>query len=186
MSGRAWLLAAIAVLVGGAAIALLWLVRTDSTPTSRPAGDASVARAGSATPGSATASPPGDAVASSFDRPRDAQVATPEQLAARDDRETTLATLRESGDGHEEWAAHGTQLLTSLVRDGGQIYGAACYVAGCGATFVFPSDASYRRALDALQASEPYRAWTGGKKITPPEYRGDGTVAFALVFYRPD
>ena len=102
------------------------------------------------------------------------------------DRETLLAGLRDSGSGVESWDAQGATLLTSLATGGVTLRDATCYVAGCSATFTFPTERDYQRHIAELETSELYRAWTGGKRLSTPETRPDGRVIVALLLYRPD
>jgi hypothetical protein len=118
--------------------------------------------------------------------PLDARAIDPAAAAARQERETVLASVRDSGEGHEAWEAQGTALFDAFAKRGARVTGSSCYIAGCAATLGFPSQAAYRRALDEVQASEAYLAWTGGKRLTSPELAEDGRVTVALVLYRPD
>lgn len=106
--------------------------------------------------------------------------------AARDERETVLGDLRNSGTGHEPWDVQAITVFDSISRGQVTTSEVGCFIAGCGATFVFPSLAEYRRDFDALQTADAYRAWTGGKRWTTPEVGSDGRVSVALVLYRPD
>ena len=84
-------------------------------------------------------------------------------------RAEVIARLHESGSGVEPWDDQGQALLASLAHDGVEIRDSGCFIAGCGATYTFPSEAEYRRRFDEFAASDLYRAWTGGKRITDPE-----------------
>jgi hypothetical protein len=172
------LLAVAAVVVAALAVGLLLLARPhDSTTTSATAPTAPTARDDAAALAPARTPPRANDANAGDDRAR---------TAARDEREAALDSVRASGDAHEEWAARGTTLLTSAGQHGAQVYGAGCFIAGCGATLSFASDADYRRGIDALVASDAYTAWTGGKKITAPERQPDGHVLVGVVLYRPD
>jgi hypothetical protein len=107
-------------------------------------------------------------------------------IAARQERETVLASLRESGEGHEGWETQATELFGSLANRDTQVSDVGCYIAGCAATFTFSSQAAYHSQIDRLQTSPAYAAWTGGKRYSAPETREDGRVIVALVLYRPD
>ncbi|MDB4953677.1 MAG: hypothetical protein JWO36_1246 [Myxococcales bacterium] len=120
------------------------------------------------------------------DATRDAvEPPTAAATAAREERTTVLASVRDSGEAHESWEAQGTSLLRAFEGQG-TVSDVGCYVAGCGATLTFRSQAAYQRALDDITASAAYREWTGGKRLTSPEIAADGSVSVALVLYRPD
>lgn len=106
--------------------------------------------------------------------------------AAREERETTLLGLRESGEAVEPWNEQATALFAAIGRSLATVSGAGCFIAGCGATLAFPSEAAYRRARLDIEGLEAFRAWTGGKTYTSPETLPNGTVVVGLVLYRPD
>ncbi len=169
MNGRILIVVGGALVVG-VAIALAVMTRTPSAPA--PA-------------------PPHFDAASAIARAVDALVAADAAsdaaaIAARVERRQIIAGLVESGSGAEAWDAQGTALLDSLAHRGVEMTGAACFVAGCGATFTFPSEAEYRRRIAELESSDAYRAWTGGKRLTDPEVGADGRVTIAVALYRPD
>ncbi len=116
----------------------------------------------------------------------DAAIVRGDEVAARDEREAVLASLRDSGPSAESWDAQATMLLDSVARSPAAASETGCFVAGCGATFTFPSKTEYQRRLDSLLASDGYLAWTGGRRLTAPETRPDGRIVMALVLYRPD
>jgi hypothetical protein len=179
VSVRAWLICGCTTAVAGLAIGLFVLARRGPTPHAAASGDV---RAQSVV---AVAT---DAVVEHRSE-RDAVAAPPRlaaELAARAERETVLANLRESGSASESWEGQASALFQTFARDVVHVSDDRCFVAGCGATLTFPSEAAMRRAFDDLQTSEAYRKWTGGKRITAPEHLDDGRVVVALVLYRPD
>jgi len=174
VTARATLVTVSAIVLAACAVALLVAIRR-SAPASPPpiARDAAVVLQAS----------PRDAMAP---RAEDVFDAAPTQAGARDEREAVLANLRSSGKGDEVWDAQAGALFDAIGRAPGSASVDGCFIAGCGATFTFPSDADYRRRLDELQSLEAYRAWTGGKRFTSPEAAADGSVRIGLVLYRPD
>jgi hypothetical protein len=150
--------------------------------------------------------PPGGAAATTIDATRvavvspdaaappalDATAPPPDALVsdapspAAEERDAAVATIRGSGPAHEVWDDQATDIFAAVVAGAGEIVDSGCYIAGCAATLSFSSRAAYERALEALEASDRYRAWTGGKRITAPEIREDGSVIVALILSRPD
>ena len=106
--------------------------------------------------------------------------------ARRAEREALLAKVRNSGSGHEGWDDQASEIFTTAVGDSGTVVESECFIAGCAATLSFPSRAAYEHEIDSLEESRQYRAWTGGKVLTLPELRRDGSEVLALVLYRPD
>jgi hypothetical protein len=158
----------VAVIVAAGAIALLVLTRAPApATTTTPSRDAAIAHADASHTDATAAAIAIDAAASA-------------------ERVQVIAGLSNSGAGAEAWNAQALALLDSLAQRGVAITDAACFVAGCGATFTFPSEAEYRRRIDELQRSDAYRAWTGGKRLTSPELAADGRVTIAVALYRPD
>ena len=165
-------LVVIGVLVLGLAVALLVMLRTEPpvvTPISTTPRPTIAPRidAGAPTP-----------ILTHADAAHDALVPG--------ESEAALARLHASGSGVESWDRQGLALLDSIAHDGVEIHDAGCYIAGCGASFTFASEAEYHRRIDELGGSELYRGWTGGKHLTGPEIHSDGRVTIALVLYRPD
>ncbi|HUJ61103.1 MAG TPA: hypothetical protein VLX92_21515 [Kofleriaceae bacterium] len=142
------------------------LARTEPTPP------ASVA------PSHPALAPPAPAAASDDDEP----TVTPE--VARTEREQLLGHTRSTGAAHEVWEAQGTALLAAFPD--GTTRDAGCYIAGCVATIEFRTEAAYRRSVTAWKASKGAKAWTGGKQVTDPEVRSDGSVVVGVVLSRPD
>lgn len=105
---------------------------------------------------------------------------------ARDEREAALQSLLDSGEAKEEWVDRATNLFDLIGRQALATSKLGCYVAGCGATFTFPSVAEFDRRRAIVEASDEYKAWTGGKKWTTPEPTPDGRIVVALILYRPD
>ena len=106
--------------------------------------------------------------------------------AARIDREAVIQALAESGAGAEDWDDQATRLVQEFGGAPVATKIAGCFVGGCGATFTFPSGVEYQQRLDALLASDGYRAWTGGKRLSIPESLPGGRIVLAVVLYRPD
>jgi hypothetical protein len=105
---------------------------------------------------------------------------------AREGREKALTTLQDSGVASESWAPRATAVINEVGRHATSTTPAGCFVAGCAATFTFASQMDYLHALADINASDEYKAWTGGKHWTMPETAPDGTVTMALLLYRPD
>ena len=105
---------------------------------------------------------------------------------ARDERDEAFTALMSSGEAKEEWVDRANNLFDSIGRQALATSKIGCYVAGCGATFTFPSVAEFDRRRALVEASDEYKAWTGGKKWTTPEPTPDGRIAVALLLYRPD
>ena len=105
---------------------------------------------------------------------------------ARDERDEAFTALMSSGEAKEEWVDRASNLFDSIGRQALATSKVGCYVAGCGATFTFPSVAEFDRRRALVEASDDYKAWTGGKKWTTPEPTPDGRIAVALILYRPD
>jgi hypothetical protein len=177
VTGRLLLLASAVVVA--LLVALVVMLRQDPRSSGRtaPSGDARPLEARDA-----PLAPPVSPVDAGAAAPIDVE----RGKMARDERETVLATLRESGPGAEAWDDQALALLASLKHAGADSEGAACFIGGCSATFTFRGELDYRRGLDELVASEGYRAWTGGKRLTTPELGADGRVVVAFVLYRPD
>ncbi len=159
------LVIALALALAAAAIGLLLLLRSPATPVPRDAA----------------------AIVTPADAPRLlASMIDAAAPAARAEREAVMTTLAHSGIGDEAWAAQAGALFTAIAQPPVTVSVTGCYIAGCGATFTFASEADYRRTLAGLAELAAYRAWTGGKKLTNPETRSDGSVVVGLVLYRPD
>jgi len=185
VSGRTWLLAAMAVVVVVLAVGLLLMARPSDHESPPRARDAAFASTGSSAAPSVSV-PARDAAAAL--PPPDADTAwAVEQRAARSDREQMMTSLHQSGSGQESWVAQGTAALDVLAHASGvQASDAGCFIAGCGAVFTFATETDYRRGVDTLLASDAFHAWTGGKRFAPPERLPDGQVVIAIVLYRPD
>ncbi len=163
-----------------AAMAVLLLTRTHGEYHAPPQSPRAPIGSPPATPPPPASMPDASPVAVTPDAPaRDV-----DDVAARDAREQLLARVRASGDAREEWDEQARALFATA--SGAVVSDVGCYVAGCAATLAFTSRDSYARSIEALQGSDAYRAWTGGKMFSPPEVRGDGSVVVALVLYRPD
>jgi len=103
------------------------------------------------------------------------------------ERQELLARVRSSGRGDEPWNAQAGDVFAAFARSGARVDEVGCYVVGCAATLTFESSADYRRFRSELDASDAYRAWTGGKRFTSPEADPQGArVTLAVVLYRPD
>ena len=105
---------------------------------------------------------------------------------ARDERDKALQALIDSGEEREEWGDRAMNLFDSIGRQALATSKLGCYVAGCGATFTFPSVAEFDRRRALVEGTDEYKQWTGGKKWTTPEPTPDGRIAVALILYRPD
>ena len=166
---------ALAVLAGALLVIVRRSVELPKPPPPAPvAHDASPPR-----------SAPPDAVPALPDAAADA---APGVAAAADraERDALLAGLRESGRGDEPWDAQAGALFAALGRAPAVADVTGCYIAGCGATFTFPSDAAYRQRLVEVEPTDASRAWTGGRRFSKPEPMPDGRVVVGLVLYRPD
>jgi hypothetical protein len=156
----------------GLAIALLVMTRAHDRPVAKHIDDAALAARVAQQP----PRPPPPAIAGI-----DAGTAP-----AQGEREQLLARIRDPLHGHEAWNDRGIALLQQLGADARSTTELGCYMAGCIAVFAFASADAYQRAHDRLVASPDYAAWTGAKKFTAPEERGDGSVVVAVAFERPD
>jgi hypothetical protein len=107
-------------------------------------------------------------------------------LGPREEREQLLARIRDPKAGYEPWDDQGLAILDSAASDATELTDVGCYMAGCVATFTFPSDGAYRRAIADLKLTTAYVAWTGGKQFTTPETLDDGRVVIAILLNRPD
>ena len=105
---------------------------------------------------------------------------------AAEERAAALNRMRASGPAHEVWADQAADIFAAAAAGSGHVVDSGCYIAGCAATLSFPSGDAYQRATEALEVSDRYRAWTGGKHLTSPEIRKDGSVIVALTLSRPD
>jgi hypothetical protein len=162
-----------AVVLVGLAIALLVMTRTHEVPVATHVDDAAPApRVAQPQP----PRPPPPAIVAADAGTDPAQV----------EREQLLARIRDPLHGHEGWNDRGIALLQQLGADARTTTELGCYMAGCIAVFTFASADAYQRAHDRLVASADYAAWTGAKKLTTPEERGDGSVVVAVAFERPD
>ena len=101
-------------------------------------------------------------------------------------REMVLEDLQESGSGAEDWNGDAETVFAAIGRPPVSFTEDGCFVAGCAATFTYPSKDAYERALAALPEFPPYRGWTAGKRLTPPDVHADGTVQMTVILYRPD
>jgi hypothetical protein len=176
---RPWILIAAGGIVAAMTVLLYAVTRGEyQAPPQRPA-PALDSRPGTARSSAALPQASPLAVAPDANTARDADA-----LAARDAREELLARVRASGDARESWDGQAKALFDAA---GGAVAAdVGCYVAGCAAELTFPSRDRYARSIDALQGSDAYQAWTGGKVLSPPEVRDDGSVVVAIVLYRPD
>jgi len=173
---RTVVVAAIAVLA--AAVALVFLVRRDDdAPASSESGRAPAATSSARKPGSEAAARPALP---------NATAVPPELAAAKHERETVLGALRDSGKGAEPWDDQGNGLLEKIARTASGWTQVGCFVAGCGATYLFASEDAMTRGRAVAEALDEYHAWTGGKRWTAPERWVDGRVSITLVLYRPD
>jgi hypothetical protein len=192
MGRRPLFLAIVAAAVAAAAIALVVSLRGEyrapEVEGARPSDAPVVATAvpavtvTDAAPAPVDAAPVDDAAVAP---PFDAAPAT-DGTARRAEREALLAKVRDSGNGREGWDDQATDIFTAAIGSTGTIVDSGCFIAGCAATITFPSRAAYQHEIDTLEESQRYRAWTGGKVLTLPELRPDGSEVLAIVLYRPD
>jgi hypothetical protein len=155
-----------AVLVIGAAIVLLALIRHDPAYDARP---------------NVPEAPP---LASH--PPSDSSLATPPDANPSREREQLFARVRESGPGDEPWTAQAGDVFAAIAKLGARVDPLGCYVVGCAATLRLDANRDHRRFVSDLDADDTYRAWTGGKRLTETEIAADGSVTIGLVLYRPD
>jgi hypothetical protein len=157
----------------GSAIALLVMTRANGRAVTSEHADAPVAHV-APPPTTTRATPPAIVAVDAGIDP------------ARAEREQLLARIRDPLHGHEGWNDRGIALLQQLGADAQATTELGCYMAGCVAVFAFASHDAYQRARDRIVSSPDYVAWTGSKKFTAPEERGDGSVVVAVAFERPD
>jgi hypothetical protein len=110
----------------------------------------------------------------------------PAELDAHTRREQLVARIRDPKAGHEPWDDKGLAILDRVAHDAVATSDRGCYMAGCVATFTFPSEAVYRRTVDEITAAPEWIAWTGGKQLSPPETLVNHQVVVAVVLERPD
>ena len=111
---------------------------------------------------------------------------TASSAAARTERESLLARVRDAHVGHESWDDDGLALLDRVGHEAIAVADEGCYMAGCIGAFTFASEAAYRRAVADVTASSDFAAWTGAKRITSPERLAGGKVVVAILLERPD
>jgi hypothetical protein len=94
-----------------------------------------------------------------------------------------LALLRNSGPGKESWNGQANAIF-DLVAESGARLRSDCFVAGCAATFSFPSEDAYQASAARLVQTSEYRGWTGGKELVADRVGEHVTVT--VLLYRPD
>jgi hypothetical protein len=181
---RRVLLVAAAVALFALAVILLVLVRA-KTPTPAPTttsvtGDRD---AGPTVPKVSARSPSPDAAP--MRHAADAAVIAGAEDARRQ-REEKMATMRASGAAEETWDAQAKAFFATVATGPVTASDVGCYIAGCAATFTFPSEDSFYARTAEARSTPAYDAWTGGKLLTPPEILPDGRVRASWILYRPD
>lgn len=157
-----------AVVLAGFAVALLILTRSTETET------------------------PQAHIEPSLPAPRQQPTATAPVLASQPDleahgqRERLVARIRDPKAGYEPWNDKALAILDRIARDAVATTDRGCYMAGCIATFTFPSAAVYQRVLDETMAAAEWIAWTGGKQFSSPETLASRQVVVTVVLERPD
>lgn len=104
----------------------------------------------------------------------------------RFERDRLVGHIRDNLVGHEAWNAPGLAILDAAAKRATSVTDRGCYMAGCIAVFTFPTEDAYEHAAVELTESAAYTAWTGGKQVTPPEIKSDGSIVIAVALLRPD
>jgi hypothetical protein len=111
---------------------------------------------------------------------------SPADLDAHAKRERLVARIRDPKAGYEPWDDKGLAILDRVARVAVATTDRGCYMAGCIATFTFPSAEVYQSVVEEITATPEWIAWTGGKQFSPPEKLVNQQVVVAVVLERPD